>query len=384
MTRSQTSLCLATPRRGWLLAAFVLLASSQCSLTLLAVEPVAGFKATVKLTHYRDNGTPAFAENRTLEGLVFGDGFHVWSRTESQEETYTQASAVVSNTVYSLKTRGAQGSASAYQALLERGIVSRFLTRDHQVVALALAIASHWEGVAHGNTKILLSLGEPFPEYYNSYSVDRTEWPNKISVVARAPDFVLCNTGLVVLPKPYDSGFKYWTLDVDYAAGRPVAARFRKFTPLDSAITDAQMGRTARKLESLAMSADVVFTWGDASRAFDRLPAPPKLPFDIEDHRFVYDTYTNNRVSAMVEGAAVLSCTNIDWSYPIDRAIRVSTFVQRGIASRDAALRRPWLRPAFFAICVAALTLPALLVWRKGSKRTSRNAQDMKGTIKGR
>ena len=382
MARIQTSLCPATPRSGWLLAAFVVLASGECSLTSLAAEPVAGFKATVKLTHYRDNGTPAFAETRTLEGSVFGDGFHVWSRTESQKEAYTQASAVASNTVYSLKTRDAQNSSSAYQALLERGIVSRFLSRDHQVVALALAIASHWEAVGHGNTKILLSLGEPYPEYYNSYSIDRTEWPNKISVVSRAPNFALCSTGLVVLPKPYDSGFKYWTLDVDYAAGRPVAARFRKFTPLDSAITDAQMGRTPQKLESLAMSADAIFTWGNAPRAFDRLPAPPKLPFNIEDYRFVYDMYTNNRTSSMVEGAAVLICTNVDWSYPLDQAMRASAFVQRGVASCDAAHRRPWLRPVFFGICVATLALPALLVWRKDSKTKSHNPQQMKGTIK--
>jgi len=345
------------------LAAFI--ASTTASPSSLATDPLASFTATVTLVVYGDHGAPLRVHNRTLEGCVFADGYHVRSQRVLDEGTYLYASALLTNTVYSLITASSPSGSTRYQAYLERGLVSRFFPRDHQVVALALSIADHWQHVVEGTTKILLSLGEPIPEYFNRYFVDRSQWPHRITVQARAPHFALCSTGIMLLPKPYDSGFTYWTLDVSYEAHRPVHARFRKYEPLDSAVEEVRSGRTPQRLEALSSSADVFFTLSGPRKDFRRLPVPPELPFKIADYRFAYDIYTNNRISPVLEGGAVLTCTNIDWSYPEDQALRISAFIQRGLTSRDAALQRSWLRFLFLAICVTVLAVPALLVWRR-------------------
>ncbi|MGA4579350.1 hypothetical protein [Limisphaera sp. VF-2] len=367
----QTHFAMAKPESHGVLPMVALLAVGLGNVPAFAAAPAAHFTATVRLTPCRDDGTPGVTRARMLEGCLFADGFHVWSTGESEGATYFEACAVVSNTVYSLTKRITNGTQVAYQALLEQGFVSRFLSMRHQIVALALGIADRWEDLAQGKTKVLLTLGEPYPEYYNTYLVERGS-PQSIHVVARAPNFALCSTGIVFFPKPYDVGFTLWTLDVEYSPdGRPASARFQKYVPLDEAIGDVQMGRTPQRLEALISSAEVLFTWAPSFRMCDRLPIPPQLPFYIDDYRFVFDTYTNNRLSAMVEGGARLLCTNVDWSYPLDKAMRASMFVQRGLAARDAALRRGWLGPLFLVICAAALVVPALLVWRKGGPTQS-------------
>lgn len=374
--RRKLTLCRVQPRRsvkrGRLLVTVALALATGGNCHVLAADPVASFQADVRITSYNDDrdNTKAVTMEQRLEGFLFSDGFHVQSPAGSLGGRSSEASAVVSNTVYTLLTRGPRGTSSAYQALVEKGIASRFVSSGLQVVALSLASEGQWEQVARGDTKVVLTLGEPIPEFFNTYLLDRTGWPNRLQIEARAPNFVVGSTGVVAMPKPYDDGFKYWTLEISYANGKPASAGFKTYWLLESAAADAQAGRMPEQLEALSTSVDVAFRWDPVPNRFGRLPAPPTLPFKFQDHRYVYDTYTNNRASLMVEGAAVLSCSNADWSYPVEMALQASSFVQRGLEARDATLRRRWLRPVFFTICAAALALPALLVWRKGNKPT--------------
>ncbi len=378
--RRKLTLCRVQPRRSAnrarLLVTVALALVAGRNWHVLAADPAASFQADVRITSYNDDRdrTKAVTKEQRLEGFLFGDGFHVRSPAGSLGGGSTEASAVVSNTVYTLLTRGTRDRFSAYRALVEKGIASRFVSRGLQVVALSLASEHQWEELARGDTKVALTLGEPIPEFFNTYLLDRTGWPNRLRIEARAPNFVVGSTGVVAMPKPYETGFKYWTLEINYSAGKPISAGFKTYWPLDSAIMDAQAGRMPEQVEALSTSLDVAFSWGTVPNRLSRLPAPPTVPFRFEDHRYVYETYTNNRASLMVEGAAMLSCTNADWSHPVDLALQASSFVKRGLEARDAALHRRWLRPVFFTICAAALAFPALLVWRKSSKTNRKQA----------
>jgi len=106
------------------LAAFI--ASTTASPSSLATDPLASFTATVTLVVYGDHGAPLRVHNRTLEGCVFADGYHVRSQRVLDEGTYLYASALLTNTVYSLITASSPSGSTRYQAYLERGLVSRF------------------------------------------------------------------------------------------------------------------------------------------------------------------------------------------------------------------------------------------------------------------
>lgn len=330
--------CACILLRAWL----VLLATGllHASAPMGAKELTGNFLARIIAVAFEPGVRVPRETESLITGTVFGDGFHaVLPDAGHQSGKPREQLARLGETLYSLQY--SPENPEVFRAILEAGIAPRFLSPAMQVVALCFAQESDLIGLEQGEKRIILTLGQPFPEYFNTYRVDWSGMPREFHLVARAPGFAVGDRGTTPLPAPYTSGFTYWTLTVTSSDGRPNRGVFRRFMPSEDAVVAAQQGKNVSLVEIEELRMEVEFSWNQSAPVPGRLPAPPQVPFWIHDHRRIFDIYTNNRVSLAVEGAPLLRCTNAAWSLPEETARRAAAFVQRGLAERDA-LMRPW------------------------------------------
>jgi hypothetical protein len=170
------------------------------------------------------------------------------------------------------------------------------------------------------------------------------------------------------MPTPFERGFQLLTLEVREAAGRPATSVFTRYFPDDRAVTAARSGRELPPLQQPILSVVATFSWSDDLPTVPRLPRPPALPFSIQDHRAIFDVYTNNRLSLAVEGAAVLRSTNANWSVSEESAQRASLYIQQGLADRDES--RKW-KPVLWGVMLLISLIFAVAV-AVGLARTAR------------
>lgn len=339
-----------------LLLGMPLYATSQSS---VSSEPDStNFTVRVELKRLDKPGHPSFKVS-TIHGILFPDGFHIIN-AEKQPVTgkAIEQCARLNDTLYSLQHH--RENRDAYQALLEGTLAPRFLSSPLQYTALALMNTQDLKALMIGDKRIILTLGVPFPEYYNTYFVDLSQFPRAWRLIVKAPNIAVGDKGTVVLPPPYEHGFTYWTLDVELKNRKPSRAIFTRFLPTDDAVKSVREGRKPRVIEIEDSSAELSFSWGSLPFGLGRLPSPPKVPFKVVDHRRIFDINTNNRISLTVEGAPVLYCANDQWTISDATAERAAFYVARGI--KETSLAAPLWRKVIIAglMFVSAFVLGAI------------------------
>jgi hypothetical protein len=294
------------------------------------------FTAQVEILGFDENGRRMQQSSTTIRGAIFPDGFYVISdEIHPVTKKPLEQCARVNDILYNLQYH--PDKVDAYRATLEEGLAPRFLSKAIQCVVLCLSGNRDLEALERGDKHVVLTLGQPIPEYYNTYVVDRSRMPDAWRLVAKAPNFAIGPKGPVTLPPPYEDGFIFWTLDVETIENIPGKAVFIRFLPSDDAVKARRAGKTPVPLEIKDFVVEMSFSWSRSAFPLGRLPSPPRLPFSVEDHRRIFDFYTNNRVSLQVEGAPIVICTNSQWAISEVTASRAAIHVERGLRERDLA-----------------------------------------------
>jgi len=304
-----------------------------------AGDPANNFEAAVEIIRYGQSGEAIEERSAVIRGTVFADGyaFYLDERQPDSGEPLEQCARTgdsLRTLVYS-RTR-----ADHYQAYWERSAAPRFASPAMQAVALSFCSEPDFQSLETGQMKVALELGSIVPEYFNRYSVQPIEAsPGGWRMIAQAPNFLVTEKGTTPMPTPFERGFQLWTIEVRQAAGRPAKLVFTRNFPDDRAVTAVQSGLEPPALQQPVLSVVATFSWGGNLAAVPRVPKPPVLPFSIQDHRGIFDVYTNNRLSLAVEGAAVLRSTNANWAVSEETARRAAMYIQRGLAERDESLK---------------------------------------------
>lgn len=332
------------------------------------------FEAQVETIKYGQKGEVIEEKSLVIRGTVFADGYSFYldeKQPESGEplEQCARTGDSLRTLIYS-RTR-----AGGYQAYWERSLAPRFASPAMQAVALSLCSEPDFQALESGQMKVALELGGMVPEYFNRYLVEPIEQtPGSWRIIARAPNFLVTEKGATPMPAPFERGFQLWTLEVREADGRPAHSVFTRYFPDDQAVTAARSGLELPPLQKPILSAVATFSWSADLPAVPRLPRPPALPFSIQDHRAIFDVYTNNRMSLAVEGAAVLRSTNANWSVSEESAQRASMYIQRGLADRDESRKwKPFLWGIMLFITLVFAVAVAVGVTKTAGKNNHRN-----------